>query len=168
MLSLPTFPFYENHWFVTKLSSDEVISRLTRKLDELEPEDKHFFKGKTNALRFKFHMITPAYSRNSFNPIFFGEVIPGEGRETIVNIKMRIAYPIYLLWLIIFLGVVFGHVTLTIGAFQSNGILGVLFATVISALFYGMLYFFYRFGFKRITRKTMEFLVPYLTLKPKR
>ena len=164
---MQTFPFFENHSFITKLTSEQVISRLSNKLAEERPADGHFLKGKTRALTFRFHRAIAWGSRNSFNPICYGEVIPGGDKETTVQVKMRIAYLVYTLWIIIFLMTVFGHITLTYGSYQTNGVPGVLFATGIMSLFYGAHYLFYRFGFKRNTKKTLSFLVPYLNLRPK-
>lgn len=115
---------------------------------------------------FRFRRAIAWGSRNSFNPICYGEVVAGVGKKSELHIRMRIAYPVYVLWLIIFSMTVFGHVTLTYGSFQTNGIMGVLFATGIMALFYGAHYLFYQFGFKRNSKKTMSFLAPYLNLRP--
>jgi len=163
---MQTFPFYEYHSFVSKLSGEEIISRLVKKFAEEEPINDHFAKGKTKAFTFRFHRVIASGSRNSFNPICYGEVIPGGGKTTTVHIKMRIAYPIYILWIIIFSMTVFAHVTLTYGSFKTDGMAGVLFATCLMAIFYGAHYLFYRFGFKRNTKKTISFLVPYLDLRP--
>ena len=164
---MQTFPFYESHILVSNLSGDETIKRLSKKFAETGSGDGHYFKGKTNALHFRFYGRIALGSRNSFNPICYREVIPIRNKETIVNVKMRIAYPVYILWVIIFSMTVFGHVTLTYGSFQTNGVPGILFATGIMSLFYGAHYLFYRFGFKRNTKKTMLFLAPYLNLRPK-
>ena len=163
---MQTFPFYEHHTFASSLPADELLGRLTRKFAEETPTDDHFVKGKTKAFTFRFHRVIALGSRNSFNPICYGEIIPGEGKKTTVQVKMRIAYPIYVLWIIIFSMTVFGHITLTYGSFQTDGVMGVLFATAIMALFYSAHYLFYRFGFKRNTKKTMLLLVPYLDLRP--
>jgi hypothetical protein len=163
---MQTFPFYEHHTFVSSLPADELMSRLSGKFAEETPTDEHFIKGKTKAFIFKFHRVIASGSRNSFNPICYGEVIPGEGKKATIHIKMRIAYPIYILWIIIFSMTVFGHITLTYGSFQTDGVTGVLFATGIMALFYGAHYLFYQFGFKRSTKKTTLLLAPYLDLRP--
>jgi len=164
---MQTFPFYENHVFVSILSGEAIISKLSDKLAETAPTDDHFLKGKTKALTFSFHRRIAIGSRNSFTPICYGELVPGAGKETAVHVKMRIAYPVYVLWIIIFSMTVFAHITLTYGSFQTDGVPGVLFATVVMSLFFGAHYLFYRFGFKRNTKKTLSFLVPYLNLRPK-
>ncbi len=164
---MQTFPFYENYVFVTNLSAERVMNRLSNKLAEIEPTDDHFLKGKTKALSFRLYRRIALGSGNSFNPICYGEVIPGDNKGTTVQVKMRIAYPIYFLWIIIFSMTVFGHITLTYGSFQTDGVAGVLLATGVMSLFYAAHYLFYRLGFKRNTKKTLSFLVAYLDLKPK-
>jgi hypothetical protein len=161
---MQTPPFYKKYSFESNLSSDQLLSKLSSKLAEKETKDTYLFKGETNASIFKFYRIIGVPSRNSFNPIIYGEIVLAPNNNILINIRMRIAYPIYILWVIIFIMTVFAHITLTYGSFQTDGILGIMFATAIMAIFYSVHYFFYWFGFKRNTGKTISFLIPYLKL----
>jgi len=159
-----TPPFYKEYHFVSILSAEQVMGKLTKLFVVHESKDGTALRGTIYCSTFRFHRIIAWGSKNSFNPIFYGEIISRPDKPTQLYIKIRIGYPVYVLWIIIFLMTVFGHITLTYGSFQTDGLPGVFFAAIVMAIFYAAHYLFYRLGFKRNVDKTISLLIADLKL----
>jgi hypothetical protein len=158
-----TQPFYSRCILKSGLAPEKINKKLLAKFDETISEDGVLLKGRLSKNYYRFYNVIKSGTRNSFNPMFFLE-IEKAGNISIVTIKARIAYPIYFFIAIMIAMTIFAQVTLTYGSFQSDGFLGVLFATFIISIFYGLYYIFYYYGFKRNNNKVIKFLIDYLSL----
>lgn len=152
---MQTIPFFKEYRLKSKLPKNKLTEEL---IQFLINHSLTFNQNSNFESDFKFYdsQYMQVRGGNSFNPIYVARIIKDSENKSILIINARIAYPVYFFFLLLFGLTFFAHITLTIGSYESDGILGILFTNATISIFYFGYYIFFRFGYKNNRDKILK------------